>query len=140
MGAHRGHYPCWPAYVEEDSIEDPVADGEKYDFGIVGIDPGAGMMQQLEEAIAADTVGPGAFTLLEGSGPTMTAALADAVDNQDPIVVTGRRPRGVGAEHPVPDRRPPAGDAPTRVAHGLGAWTGAACGRRRARRKPSRAA
>ena len=81
-----------PAYVEEDSIEDLVENGDKYDFEIVGIDPGAGMMQQLEKAIADDKLGLGEFTLLEGSGPTMTAALADAVDNQAPVVVTGWRP------------------------------------------------
>ena len=82
-----------PAYVEEDSIEELVANADKYDGEIVGIDPGAGMMQQLETAMAEDTLGLGsAFTLLEGSGPTMTASLADAVDNQRPVVVTGWRP------------------------------------------------
>jgi glycine betaine/proline transport system substrate-binding protein len=50
------------------------------------------MMQQLEKAIADNKLGLGEFTLLEGSGPTMTAALADAVDNQSPVVVTGWRP------------------------------------------------
>jgi glycine betaine/proline transport system substrate-binding protein len=81
-----------PDYVEEQSVSDLVANREKYDSEITGIDPGAGMMQQTEVAIENDTLGLGAMTLLEGSGPTMTAALADAVENQEPIVVTGWRP------------------------------------------------
>jgi glycine betaine/proline transport system substrate-binding protein len=81
-----------PAYVEEDSIPDLVENADKYDNEIVGIDPGAGMMQQTESAIENDTYGLGAFSLLEGSGPTMTAALGDAINNEQPIVVTGWAP------------------------------------------------
>jgi glycine betaine/proline transport system substrate-binding protein len=81
-----------PQYVEEESIEDLVANKEKYKGEIIGIDPGAGMMQQLEKAIDNNQLGLGALKLLEGSGPTMTAALANAVENQEPIVVTGWRP------------------------------------------------
>ncbi|NBF40634.1 MAG: glycine/betaine ABC transporter substrate-binding protein [Spirochaetes bacterium] len=81
-----------PDYVEEQSVSDLVANADRYDGEITGIDPGAGMMQQTENAIADDTLGLSALTLLEGSGPTMTAALDDAVDNERPIVVTGWRP------------------------------------------------
>jgi glycine betaine/proline transport system substrate-binding protein len=81
-----------PAYVEEDSIPELVENAEKYDNEIVGIDPGAGMMQATEDAINNDTSGLGVFTLLEGSGPTMAAALSDAIENEEPIVVTGWKP------------------------------------------------
>jgi glycine betaine/proline transport system substrate-binding protein len=81
-----------PDYVDEQSISDLVANAEKYDGKITGIDPGAGMMQQTENAIKNDVLGLSALTLLEGSGPTMTAALDDAVKNERPIVVTGWRP------------------------------------------------
>jgi len=81
-----------PDYVEEQSVSDLVANADKYDNEITGIDPGAGMMQQTETAIENDTLGISALTLLEGSGPTMTAALEQAVENQEPIVVTGWRP------------------------------------------------
>ena len=81
-----------PAYVQEESIPDLVANADRYDSEIVGIDPGAGMMQQTEQAIENDTYGLGTFTLLEGSGPTMTAALGDAINNDQPIVVTGWKP------------------------------------------------
>jgi glycine betaine/proline transport system substrate-binding protein len=81
-----------PAYVQEESIPDLVENAGKYDSEIVGIDPGAGMMQQTEQAIENDTYGLSTFTLLEGSGPTMTAALGEAVSNEEPIVVTGWAP------------------------------------------------
>jgi glycine betaine/proline transport system substrate-binding protein len=81
-----------PSYVSEDTIPDLVANADRYNSEIVGIDPGAGMMQQTEQAIENDTYGMSTFSLLEGSGPTMTAALGDAIDNEEPIVVTGWRP------------------------------------------------
>ncbi|MFP4205821.1 MAG: glycine betaine ABC transporter substrate-binding protein [Spirochaetaceae bacterium] len=81
-----------PEYVEEDSISDLVENGDKYDWEIVGIDPGAGMMQQTEEAIENDDYGLGEFELLEGSDSTMAAALEDAIRNEEPVVVTGWAP------------------------------------------------
>ncbi|NBB89964.1 MAG: glycine/betaine ABC transporter substrate-binding protein [Spirochaetes bacterium] len=81
-----------PDYVEEQSISDVVANAEKYDGQIIGIDPGAGMMQQTEEAIANDVLGLSELTLREGSSATMTAALDNAVQSEEPIVVTGWRP------------------------------------------------
>lgn len=81
-----------PAYVEEESIPDLVANAEKYDNTIVGIDPGAGMMQQTEAAIENNVSGLGVFELTEGSGATMAAALGNAIDNEEPIVVTGWKP------------------------------------------------
>jgi glycine betaine/proline transport system substrate-binding protein len=81
-----------PSYVEEDSIPELANAASKYESTIVGIDPGAGMMQQTEAMIENDTYGMGDWTLVEGSGATMVAALADAIDNEEPIVVTGWAP------------------------------------------------
>ena len=81
-----------PAYVEEDSIPELAENASKYDSTIVGIDPGAGMMQQTETMIENDTYGMGDWSLVEGSGATMVAALGDAIDNNEPIVVTGWAP------------------------------------------------
>jgi glycine betaine/proline transport system substrate-binding protein len=81
-----------PSYVEEASIPELVENAGKYGNEIIGIDPGAGMMQQTETAIDNDVYGLSAMTLVEGSGPTMTAALGQAIDNEEPIVVTGWRP------------------------------------------------
>lgn len=81
-----------PSYVEEDSIPELAEAASKYDSRIVGIDPGAGMMQQTEAMIQNDTYGMGDWTLVEGSGATMVAALGDAISNDEPIVVTGWAP------------------------------------------------
>lgn len=77
-----------PQYLDVDSIPELVENADMFDGVITGIDPGAGMMQQTEKAIDANTTGLGAFELLEGSGATMLAALGDAYENEEPIVVT----------------------------------------------------
>ncbi len=81
-----------PSYVDIDSMQNLDANANMFDQEIVGIDPGAGMMQQTETMIENDTYGMGDWNLLEGSGPTMTAALEDAVLAEEPIVVTGWKP------------------------------------------------
>lgn len=81
-----------PSYVDIDSMQNLDANASMFDREIVGIDPGAGMMQQTETMIENDTYGMGDWNLLEGSGPTMTAALDDAILAEEPIVVTGWKP------------------------------------------------
>ena len=81
-----------PTYVEYDTIPEAAENAEAFDNEIIGIDPGAGMMQATEKAVENDTSGLGAFELVEGSGPTMTAALGNAIENEEPIVVTGWKP------------------------------------------------
>lgn len=74
-----------------DSIEDLTNNtnniGEKLDWTIVGIDPGAGQMQ-----LTKNKVMPGykldKWTLQASSGPAMTGALSSAIEDQNPIIVT----------------------------------------------------
>jgi glycine betaine/proline transport system substrate-binding protein len=54
---------------------------------ITGIDPGAGMMVTLTDFVDTET-GWDAYEVLDSSDATMTVALAEAIDNGDPIVVT----------------------------------------------------
>lgn len=77
-----------PDYMNIDSIEDLVA-GEHAGATITGIDPGAGIMMTTEAAIEEYNLN---YQLLEGSDPTMAAALADAIDNEEEIIVTGWTP------------------------------------------------
>ncbi len=81
-----------PSYVAIDSITELAASIDTFDGQIIGIDPGAGMMQQTEAAIQNDVSGLGDFELVEGSGATMAAALGSAIDNEEWIVVTGWKP------------------------------------------------
>ncbi len=81
-----------PAYVTIDSIADMNNDGipAKFDKKIIGIDPGAGLMRLSEEAIGKYSLND--YTLMEGSGATMTAALDNAIKNKEWAVVTAWSP------------------------------------------------
>ncbi|ACS78740.1 glycine betaine ABC transporter substrate-binding protein [Maridesulfovibrio salexigens] len=79
-----------PSYVTVDSIADLNKYADKFDDKIIGIDPGAGLMRLSEEAI--DKYGLDKFELMEGSGATMTAALSDAIKNNEWVVVTAWSP------------------------------------------------
>lgn len=78
-----------PDYVSFDSINDLNANAARFQHKIIGIDPGAGLMSKTEKAINEYQLD---FKLIEGSDATMVAALADAIDNQQWIVVTGWTP------------------------------------------------
>lgn len=91
-----------PAHVPVDrvrSIEDLRDAGVRQRLGgrIVGIDPGAGLMRLSRAAIR--TYGLEGYELEIGSGPSMTAALAEAVETGDWIVVTAWSPHWIFAEH-----------------------------------------
>ncbi len=74
---------------------DKKADGEKtiaekFNKRIIGIEPGAGLMSASEDAIKA--YGLSDYRLMDGSSSTMTAALADAIANEEWVIVTGWTP------------------------------------------------
>jgi len=79
-----------PEYVDIYSIDDLRLHAEEFDNQIIGIDPGAGIMEKTEQAI--DQYGLQEFTLMEGSGATMTAALDGAIQQGEWVVVTGWTP------------------------------------------------
>lgn len=78
-----------PAYSDIETIGDLNDQADAFNGEIIGIDPGAGLMGLTEEVI--DTYGLD-LRLRSGSGATMTAALASAIDNEEDIVVTGWTP------------------------------------------------
>jgi len=79
-----------PDYVTINSIAELNANADKFDGKIIGIDPGAGHMLKTEKVFK--DYGLSKFKLMEGSGATMTAALADAIKNKKWVVVTGWTP------------------------------------------------
>jgi glycine betaine/proline transport system substrate-binding protein len=79
-----------PEYVAVDSIAQLQAHAERFDHKIIGIDPHAGIMGATKQAMA--DYGLHSFTLVSGSGATMTKALKQAVQNREWIVVTGWTP------------------------------------------------
>ncbi|WP_200182543.1 glycine betaine ABC transporter substrate-binding protein [Ectothiorhodospira mobilis] len=78
-----------PEYVEIDSISELNANAARFDGEIIGIDPGAGIMSTTEDAVEAYDL---ELELVEGSDATMTAALGNAIRQNEWIVVTGWTP------------------------------------------------
>ncbi len=79
-----------PSYVTIDSIAEVNEHADKFNRRIIGIDPGAGLMRLSEEALQEYRLDR--MNLIEGSDATMTAALSNAIDRNDWIVVTGWSP------------------------------------------------
>lgn len=78
-----------PTYVTIDKISEIPEHQDKFGGKITGIDAGAGIMRTTEQLIEDYDLG---VKLLASSGPAMTAALKDAVGDEEWIVVTGWRP------------------------------------------------
>ena len=83
-----------PDYVSIDSIDQLAANADRFQDQIIGIDPGAGEMGIAHKAIDAYKL---PLKLVDGSGATMTAALKNAIDNHQWIVVTGWTPHWMWA-------------------------------------------
>lgn len=63
--------------------------GEKVNYKITGIDAGAGVVQAAEKAVKDYKLD---YTVQTSSGGAMTQALADAIKNKEPIIITGWSP------------------------------------------------
>lgn len=78
-----------PDYVRISSIAELPAARARFNGRIVGIDSGAGIMEATEKAIQEYGLN---YRLVPSSGPAMTASLKNAIDKQEPIIVTGWKP------------------------------------------------
>lgn len=79
-----------PAYVPADQVATPAdlqRHAERFGRRVVGIDPGAGLMQR-SRALMRQTAGLEDWTLTQGTGPLMARTLLQAVDQGDWIVAT----------------------------------------------------
>ncbi len=79
-----------PTYVEINTVAELRDHADRFNREIIGIDPGAGLMSATEQAM--EVYGLDGFRLVEGSDATMAAALADAISNDQWVVVTGWTP------------------------------------------------
>lgn len=87
---------CGSQSTEKESNETATSVGESVDYQIIGIDPGAGIMKATAKVI--EEYGLEDWTLVEGSGAAMTAALKKAYDKQEPIIITGWTPHWMFAK------------------------------------------
>ncbi|NLV86009.1 MAG: glycine betaine ABC transporter substrate-binding protein [Clostridiales bacterium] len=85
-----------PSYVDIDSIEDLKGNEALFNNKIIGVDPGGGIMQATEKAIEEYGLD---LELINGSDPTMTAALNKAISANEPIIVTGWKPHWKFIKH-----------------------------------------
>ncbi|MCK0744987.1 glycine betaine ABC transporter substrate-binding protein [Chromohalobacter nigrandesensis] len=80
-----------PSYTDISSIDELDDKADMVNDEIVGIDPGAGLMNLTENVIDEYDLDD-AINLQSGSGATMTAALDSAIKNDEDIVVAGWTP------------------------------------------------
>ncbi len=78
-----------PTYATIDSIEEMNDVADQFDGKIIGIEPGAGIMQNTEEAIEAYDLD---YELVPSSSAGMAAELSKAYANEEWIAVTGWTP------------------------------------------------
>ena len=78
-----------PSYVEIDSIEELDSIADELGNKITGIGTGAGITKKTNLVIEEYDLD---LVQVNSSGPAMTAALANAIENEEPIVVTGWKP------------------------------------------------
>lgn len=81
--------------------------GEEVDYTITGIDAGAGIMSQTDQVIEDYNLGN--WELQTSSGAAMTSALGDAIENEEPIIVTGWTPHWKFAEYDLKYLEDPEG-------------------------------
>lgn len=77
-----------PSYMDVNSIEELSNQANKK---IIGIEPGAGVVAAAEETVAAYS-NLSDWDLVASSGGAMTTQLANAIKNEEPIVITGWSP------------------------------------------------
>lgn len=85
-----------PSYMDVTSVEDLKGNeelGEAVDWTITGIDPGAGIMQNTEEAM--EEYGLENWDLTSSSEAAMLTELQAAVENEEPIVVPLWKPHWI---------------------------------------------
>nr|WP_199624542.1 glycine betaine ABC transporter substrate-binding protein [Paenibacillus alkalitolerans] len=81
--------------------------GDQVNYEIIGIDPGAGLMKATASAV--EEYGLTDWTLVEGSGTAMAAALDKAYEDKKPIIVTGWTPHWMFAKYELKYLEDPKG-------------------------------
>ena len=78
--------------IPKDDVENQndLAIGTQTEYKIIGIEPGAGIMKLTKTAIK--DYGLDDWKLIEGSSAAMVAELKKAINNKEPIIVTGWSP------------------------------------------------
>ncbi len=73
---------------DDEGSNEKASIGEEVDYQIIGIDPGAGLMDLTINTVLPEYGLDKKWEVQESSGVAMTAELARAIDNEEPIIVT----------------------------------------------------
>ena len=96
-----------PSYVTINSIDQMNGVADKFGGKIVGIEPGAGQMKEVANAISDYGL---KLQLVEGSTAAMTAALQSAIDRKEWIAVTLWEPSWMAQKFDIKGLKDPKGD------------------------------
>ncbi|MGO1181667.1 MAG: glycine betaine ABC transporter substrate-binding protein [Micrococcaceae bacterium] len=86
-----------PEYVDAETIEDLEGNADEFGGRIIGIEPGSGLMQELEQV--ADTFDLSGYEIIEGSSAAMLAEFERAIGNEAPIVAAAWNPHWAVGEY-----------------------------------------
>ncbi len=86
-----------PSYVQENTIEELIGNGDKFDNRVITIAPGAGIVSLSHDVIA--DYGLDEFQLMTSSEIAMIAELERKYANNEPIIITGWRPHSKFAQY-----------------------------------------
>lgn len=84
-----------PSYVEENTIEELIGNGAKFDNRVVTIAPGAGIVSLSDDVVADYDLSD--YQLLTSSEIAMIAELERSIEREEPIIITGWRPHSMFA-------------------------------------------
>jgi len=96
-----------PTYVTIDSIDEMNSVKDKFNGRIIGIDPGAGIMQSTETAITDYGLD---YELIASSSGGMAAELRSAINKEEWVVVTGWSPHWMFGRYDLKFLDDPKGD------------------------------
>ncbi|MYL33900.1 glycine/betaine ABC transporter substrate-binding protein [Pontibacillus yanchengensis] len=86
-----------PEYVEESTIKDLKGKASKFDERVVTIAAGAGIVEISKQVI--NDYGLENYELIKSGEATMIATLDDAIEKEEPIIITGWRPHSMFAKY-----------------------------------------
>lgn len=95
-----------PEYVDVDSIDELPDNADTFGSEIIGIESGAGLTRISKEEVIP-TYGLEDWDLVESSTPAMLSELRNAINNEDPIVVTLWHPHWAYSEFDLKDLEDP---------------------------------
>ena len=88
---------CGSDSEETGSSSSSKSVGEQLDYTITAIDPGAGVTQAAQKSV--EDYGLDKYKVQTSSESTMVASLKKAIDNKEPIVITGWTPHWMFAQY-----------------------------------------